>query len=144
MSENEQLVIDDSNFGEYFFDVRTHRPQAGQVMAKFMAVATFGAGPHKHDVIRLLKIDKAKEASMVMQKLHFAKTPDCYRVCREMCEDLANGMSDEEVADKEYEYVLEAFYYTKREYVPKDDPHWQTVQLLEYDPESGGFSVRIE
>lgn len=142
--ENEQLVIDDSNFDDYFFDARKYAPKEGQIMAKFVAVAAFGDGPHKQDVIRLLYVDKAKEASMVMQKLHFAKQPDCYRLCREICEDLIGGMSLEEVAEKEYEYVLEAFYYTKREYVPKNDPRWQTIKLLEYNPDNGGFSVNIE
>ena len=141
---SDQIVIDESNFDDYFFDVRKHRPQAGQIMAKFKAVAKFGDGPHKYDVLRLLKVDKAREAALVMRKIHFAREPDCYRVCREMCEDLANGMSDLEVAEKEYEFVLEAYYYTQREHVPKNDPHWETIQLLEYDPESGGFSVRVE
>lgn len=138
------LVIDESNFDDYFFDVRKHAPKEGQVLAKFKAIATFGGGSHKDDVLRLLKVDKAKEASMVMRKLHFCREPDCYRVCREMCDDLASGMSEEEVNGKEYEYVLEAYYYTQRECIPKDDPHWETIQLLEYDPETKGFSVRIE
>lgn len=148
MQENtscsEELVIDESNFDQYFFDTRKHAPKPGQVLAKFRAIATFGDGPHKHDVIRLLKIDKAQQAAMVMRKIHHAREPDCYRVCREICEDLASGMTDLQVAEKEYEYVLEAFYYTKREYVPKNDPHWETIQLLEYDPETGSFSARIE
>jgi len=141
---SEQTIIDESNFDEYFFDVRKHAPKAGQVLAKYRAVACFCDGQQKRDLIQLLKEDKAKEAALVMRKIHFAKEPDCYRVCREMCEDLASGMSDEEVAAKEYEYVLEAFYYTQRECVPKNDPHWETIQLLEYNPESGGFSVRVE
>jgi len=136
----EELVIDDSNFEDHFFDVRKHGPKAGQVLAKFKAVAMFGDGPHKHDIIRLLKIDKAQQASMVMQKIHHAKEPDCYRLCREMCDDLITGMSDEEVGRKEYEYILEAFYYTQKECVP-DDPHWETIQLLEFDPETGAFNT---
>lgn len=138
-----ELVIDESNFDDYFFDARKHAPKAGQILAKFKAVATFGDGPHKYDVLRLLKVDKAREAAMVMRKIHFAREPDCYRICREMCEDLAEGMTEQEVAEKEYRYVLEAYYYTQREFVPKNDPHWETIQLLEYDPESGGFSVRV-
>jgi hypothetical protein len=142
--EAEELIIDESNFDDYFFDVRKHAPKVDQVLAKYRAVAAFGDGPHKRDVIGLLKIDKAQQAAMVMRKIHHAREPDCYRVCREICEDLASGMTDDEVAAKDYEYVLEAFYYTKREYVPKNDPHWETIQLLEYDPETGSFSVRIE
>jgi len=141
---NEELIIDDSNFDQHFFDVRKYGPKPGQVMAKFSAIAAFGGGPHKHDVIKLLKVDKAKQAASVMQKIHRAREPDCYRVCREMCEDLISGMSDEDVASKEYEYVLEAFYYAQRELVPENDPHWTTIQLLDFDPETGAFNVRID
>lgn len=140
----EDVVITSENFNEYFFDVRHHGPKAGQVLAKFTAVAVFGDGKEKWDIIRLLQIDKAYQAAQVMNKIHLAKLPDCYRVCREMCEDLLSGMSDEDVARKEYEYVLEAIYYTKREYVPKDDPHWETIQLLEYNPENNSFRVAID
>lgn len=138
----EELVIDDSNFDDHFFDVRKHGPKAGQVLAKFRAAAMFVDGPHKHDVIKLLKIDKAQQATMVMRKIHHAREPDCYRICREMCEDLIAGMSDDDVAKKEYEYILEAFYYTQKECVP-DDPHWETMQLLEFDPETGAFSTKF-
>jgi len=139
----EELVINESNFDQYFHDVRKFGPKAGQVMAKFRAVAYFVDGPHKHDVIRLLKMDKAKQASMVMQKIHHAREPDCYRVCREICEDLLSGMSEDEVAKKEHEYVLEAFYYAQKEHVP-DDPHWETIQLLEFDPVTGAFNAKFD
>jgi hypothetical protein len=142
MENTDELIIDETNFDQYFFDVRKHRPKEGQVMAKFSAIAVFGDGPHKHDIIKILKMDKAKQAAAVMQKIHHARMPDCYRICAEMCEDLASGMSDEEVAAKEYEYVLEAFYYTQKELVPKD-PHWELIKLVSYDPESGKFSVNL-
>lgn len=138
----EELIIDDTNFHEYFFDVRRHRPKEGQILAKFTAVAAFGNGPHKYDVIKLLQMDKAKQAAAVMQKIHHARVPDCYRVCREMCEDLLSGMTDAEVAAKEYEYVFEAFYYTQREYVPAD-PHWDTIQIVEFNRDTGEFKSEI-
>ena len=138
----EELIIDERNFHEYFFDVRKYGPKEGQVLVKFSAVAAFGNGPHKHDVIKLLKIDKAKQAAAVMQKIHHARIPDCYRVCREMCQDLRAGMTEEHVAMKEYEYVLEAFYYTQREHVPNDS-HWETIPLLEFDQKSGAFKSQI-
>lgn len=138
----EELIIDESNFDEYFFDVRTNKPKEGQILAKFSAIAVFGDGPHKHDVIKLLKMDKAKQAAAVMNKIHHAKVPDCYRVCREICEDMMAGLSDVEIAAKEYEYVLEAFYYTKREYVPNDS-HWETIQILGFESESGEFKSDI-
>lgn len=138
------VVIDHTNFKDYFFDVRQHRPQPGQVLAKFSAVAVFGDGPEKRDLIKVLRKDKAQAAAMVMRKIHCAREPDCYRVCREMCDDMIAGMSDDEVAKKEYEFVLEAFYYTKKEYVPKNDKHWELIEIVKYNPETGEFSSRIE
>lgn len=138
------LVIDARNFREYFFDVRQHRPQPGQILAKFAAVAVFGEGPQKRDLLAVLKSGKAEAAAAVMRKIHCAREPDCYRVCREICEDLVGGMSEEEVCKKEHEFVLEAFYYTRREYVPKGDPHWETIDLIHFDPETNTYKSVIE
>ena len=113
-------------------------------MAKFTSYALFGSGEQKRDIIKLLKMDKAYQASQVMQRIHRAKAPDCYRVLREMCEDLLGGMSDEEVENKDYEFVLEAVFYTKKEYVPKKDPHWETLHVLQYDSVNNKFISNIE
>jgi hypothetical protein len=112
-------------------------------MAKFSAVALLGDGPQKRDLIKILKTDKAKAAAQVMQKIHCAREPDCYRVCREMCEDMLSGMTDDEISKKDYEFVLEACYYTKREYVPQNDPHWETIDVIKYDPETKTFKATI-
>jgi hypothetical protein len=137
-------LITEENFDQYFKDVRKNRPQPGQVLARFHAVAAFGPGPHKLDIIKLLRQDKAQQAAQVMQRIHLAKTPDCYRVCREMCEDLLVGLSDEQVNQKEYEYHLEALYYTQKECVPKNDPHWETLTVVRFDPETNTFKTNIE
>ena len=141
----EEIIIDKSNFSEYFFDVRQHAPKSGQIMAKFTAVALFGEGAEKKDIIKLLMTDKAKQAASVMHRIHLAKTPDNYRICAEICEDLfIHGLTVEEVQKKDYEFILEAVYYTQREHVPKEDPHWETLSVLEYDSESGEYKSRIE
>lgn len=142
--DENNVVIDSSNFSQYFFDVRRFGPKEGQIMAKFSAVAIFGDGPEKRDLIKILRRDKAEAAAMVMRKIHCAREPDCYRICREMVEDLINGMTDDEVAKKDYEFVLEAFYYTKREYLPKNDPHWETIDIIKYDPETKTFKVELQ
>ena len=139
-----ELVIDKNNFSDYFFNVRDHKPEPGQIMAKFSAVAVFGEGPEKTDIINLLVQDKAPQAAAVMQRIHAARVPDNYRVCAEIAEDLLVGLTVEQVQKKEYEFVLEALYYTQREFVPKNDPHWETIQLLEYDQETGEYRARID
>ena len=40
MSDSE-LIIDENNFEQYFFDVRRHKPQKGQIMVKYTAIAEF-------------------------------------------------------------------------------------------------------
>jgi hypothetical protein len=137
------LGVDEDLFTEQFFDVRRHKPQPGQVMARFTAVADFVGGRGKTDVIYLLKIDKAFQAAQVMKKIHCAREPDCYRVLREMCEDLQH-MSEEEVENKPYRFILEAFFYTDRQYVPKDDPHWQMIDLIRWDKDQNQFVSKIE
>lgn len=138
----EELVIDETNFDSYFFDVRRHKPKPGQVMAKFTAVAQFVGGQGKKDIIKLLKSDKAYQAAQVMQRIHGAKVPDNYRVCRQICQDLLI-MKEEEVEAKAYEYIVEYLFYTQKELVPKNK-QWETIQVLEYDAETKTYKSRIE
>jgi len=140
----EDVEITSENFSEYFFDVRKHRPKKGQIMAKYTAVAEFVGPQAKRDIIKLMMMDKAHAASMVMKKIHGAKEPDCYRVCREIAEDLLSGMSSKDIIDKPYEFVVEFFFYTQREHVPKNDPHWSTIKLLSYDEDEGVYRSAIE
>jgi hypothetical protein len=143
-NNEENLVIDSENFEQYFFDARKHRPEKGQIMAKYIAVAEFVEGQGKRDIMYLLKQDKAYQATQVMKKIHGAVDPDCYRVCREIAEDFMNGKTNEEVEKKSYKFITEYFFYTKREYVPKNDPHWETIQVVDYDQDTGEFKSTIE
>lgn len=125
------VEITDENFHEYFFDVRLHEPKKDQIMVCYSAMADFGAGAEKRQMIELLtKKDKAIAASNVMRKLLFASEKDSVRVPKEMLEDLINGMSFKEVEKKKYRYKLEIFYYTNPEYVPID-PHWTSISLID-------------
>ena len=127
---------------EQFYDVAKHRPRKGQVMAKYTAVAEFIHGQAKQDVIRLLQMDKAVAAVNVMKKIHHVREPECFRVLREMAEDLL-VMTPEEVEQKPYKMVIEYFYYTDRSNVPTDDPHWEMIPLLDYDPKTGKLTSKI-
>lgn len=137
-----EIEITNENFDQYFFDARKHRPQSGQVLAKFQAVAEFIEGQPKRDIIHLLKLDKAKEAAQVMQRLHGCKPPYCYRVLIDMSEDLLK-MSEEEVEKKPYEMVVEFLFWAKREHVP-NDPRWETINVIKYDTETGEYKSEIQ
>jgi predicted amidohydrolase len=64
-----------------------------------------------------------------MRKLGGATEKDSYRVLIEICEDLMNGMSYDEVMNKPYRYQCEMFYYTNLENVPENDPHWSVIKI---------------
>jgi hypothetical protein len=142
MDDTKNLVIDESNFSQYFFDARKCKPKQGQILAKFTAVAQFIEGQGKRDIINLLKQDKAYQAVQVMKRIHGAKDPDGYRICREICQDFL-VMELEDVEKKVYEYTVEYLFYTQREYVPNNQ-HWETIQVIEYDPETKTYKSRIE
>jgi len=131
-------MIDQSNFDEYFFDVRKHPPRRGQVLARFRAIAEFVDGQGKKDIIYVLKLGKAVQAAEVMKKIHCAAEPDCYRVCREICEDLLT-MSEQEVEKKPYRFLLEMLFYTEPENVPRDDPRWEKINLTRFDKETNSY-----
>lgn len=137
-----EVLITNENFSDYFYDVRTNRPKKGQVMAKFTAVAEFVDGRGKQDILQLLKTNKAHAAVQVMRKIHGVREPDCYRVLREIAQDMLT-MPEAEVEKKPYEMVIELFFYTQRQYVP-NSPNWELLPLLNYDKETGTYKSSIE
>lgn len=125
-----QLVIDENNFQEYFFDVRLHGPKKGQVIASYTAVAELCDGPEKRQIIEFLRLpNKIDAALQIMRKVLMAREVDSLKVLRKMGEDLLKR-SVEEVAQNPYKFVFEAFYWTNPEYIPMDDLHWACVSVL--------------
>lgn len=128
--EVEELVIDESNFSEYFREVSKSKPQKDDIIATYRAKAKFVEGDIKKNVINLLQIDgNVNSAVKVMQKLAGATYTESIKVLKEISQDYLNGMSFEEIEKKEYDYIVEFFYYCKKEHVPKDDPHWSTIHI---------------
>lgn len=127
-----EIEIDESNFGEFFRDVRVHSPEKGDVMAQYSAIAEFVDGNEKRQIISLLTSteNKMEATAQVMRKLLCASELDAYRVPRCMAEDLLAGMTEDEVASKPYKYTFEMFFYTNPDNVPKDDLHWSVISLL--------------
>lgn len=139
-------VIDEHNFSEYFKDVRTNSMSKGDIIAQYTAAAELVDGLEKRQLISLLKNteDKMEATAQVMRKLLFASELDSYRVPRMMAEDMLSGMSDDEVSSKPYKYKLEMFFYARPENVPKEDPHWSIISVLNADQhfaENDGIEV---
>lgn len=131
----EETEINEENFSEYFRDVRTSQMRKGDVMAQYTAVAELVDGNEKRQIISLLRDTEGKmeATAQVMRKLLFASEIDAYRVPRMMAEDMLAGMGDEEVALKPYKYTLEMFFYADPKDVPRDDPHWSIISILNAD-----------
>lgn len=127
----QEEVIDESNFTKYFRDVRINQIQRGEVIARYASVAEFVDGNEKKQIINLIKnTDKMNATTQVMRKLLLASEIDAIRVPKMIAEDLAAGMSEEQVSIKPYKYTLEMFFYVKPEHVPKDDPHWSIISVM--------------
>lgn len=137
------VEINESNFHEYFSDARTTKPKQGQILAKYVAVADFIEGDHKQHVIDLLKKGRVTESVQVLTRIHGAKVPWCYKVLRDMCEDLLK-YSTPYVEKNPYEMVVEYLFWANPEHVPKNDQHWQTLNVIEYDSETNEYRSKIE
>ena len=147
MPNDDELIIDESNFDEYFFDVQKHKPKPGQVLVCYDAIAEFIDGNLKRDVIQLLlQNDKAGEtAPRLMQKLAGSVLDDSTKVIREILQDLIDGMPIDDVADKPYEFHCQHFFYTEKQYIPKNDPHWWSTSLIDVREVDGmGNTINVE
>jgi hypothetical protein len=104
-------------------------------MARYSAIAEFVDGKMKKDIIDLLTNydNKALAATQVMRKLGCATENESIRICKEIAEDLDSGMTNEDVENKVYKYKMEVIYYTKREYIPENDPHWTVISIANLD-----------
>jgi hypothetical protein len=128
---SDEFVIDESNFDSYFFDVRTHQPKDGQVLARFRGRAEFVDGQLKRDLIHILQYAPAggNSAQKVMRKMAGASERDSIKVPLQIAYDLAQGMTVEQVCEKPYEFDCEFFYYTQPEYVPPTK-NWDIIRLI--------------
>ena len=142
----EDLEINELNFSQYFRDVRVSRPEKGEIIAQYSASAEFVDGNEKRQIISLLTSteNKMEATAQVMRKLIYASEVDAYRVPRLMAEDLLSGMSEDDVASKPYKYTLEMFFYSRPEFLPKDDPHWTSISVLNLEDFVGKSVNHVE
>lgn len=132
---NNDLVIDENNFETYFRDTSKNIPEQGDVMAKFTSMAELVYGDLKQDIVRLLKTSDfgAKTSLQLMRKLGKASEKESLKLVRHMCADLYGGMTEQEVLTKSYSYILEMCFFTKKEYVPQNDLHWEVLTINNLD-----------
>jgi hypothetical protein len=139
-----ELEINDDNFDEYFRETRNNTPKKGEVIACYTAIAHLVDDPQKRNIIDLLRnCDKALPTSQVMRKCFNAREADSYRIPRMMAEDMLKGMSRDEVAQKEYKYTIELFFYARPEHIP-NDPHWSVISILNLEEHLAKEDERIK
>ena len=129
-----EIEITEDNFAEYFFDIRMNSPKEGQIIARYNAIAELIDGNEKRQLLNLLKMrEKAIPATQVLRKLLCCSYEDSISVAKEMIEDLLSGMEESDILEKPYKYNLEMLFYTDKESVPKNDPHWSTMSTINMD-----------
>jgi len=126
---SDELIIDETNFFKYFKEIKNNKPGKDEILARYRAKAFLVDGVMKKDLMNLLMHNDSVSALKVMRKLGGAIEEDAIRVLKNISNDLLNGLSLEEVEKKEYEYTYEAFYFTKPEYLPENDPHWTAISI---------------
>lgn len=129
---DDDLVIDESNFDQYFFDIKKIGPKRGQILARYTAMAELTDKFPKGAVVDMLvRNPKAPElVPKVLTNMCHLIPKEAMRVAIEMAHDLSKGMSEKDVIEKTYKVQIEMFFWTKPEYIPKDDPHWNCIEII--------------
>jgi len=143
----EEIVINDDNFHEYFFETRKNRIKPGQVLVRFVVRADFADGMAKNHIIDLILKNKVQAAINAMRLANNAVELDSIRVVKEISADLLAGMSKKEVEEKCYRYTLEKFYYAEPKNVP-NDPHWKIIPISNmskiFDKDNNSYEISSE
>jgi hypothetical protein len=137
------LIIDESNFSQYFRDASKFPPQKGDVLVCYRANADFVYGDLKKDVVDSLSNSTfgAKTSIQIIKKLAKTNEKEAVLLTKKICEDLYGGMTEDEVLAKPYSYLFEMFFFTRKEHIPVDDKHWECMaitNLEEYLKKTGG------
>lgn len=99
-------------------------------------MADFVGGEDKALILDLLKNNPvgAEMSVQIMRGKIRATEGTAISCCREMAQDLRDGLSVEEVLEKPHKIHVEYGFYTNREHVPLD-PHWSILPLVKVGAE---------
>ncbi len=130
METTEELVIDETNFSDYFREITKSMPAHGDALVCFRALAHFCDGPLKQEVINLLRYEFGSVQKCVGRLIRFggATREQAVKLLLDISKDLMDGMNVNDVLKKEYPFVFEKMYYAKPEHVPVDDKRWQILK----------------
>lgn len=129
------MEINENNFKEHFFPVgKRYKPQRGQVIARYRCCADLLDGTEKRTALSLVGKHRPT-AQKILEKLVGMSEKESDKLLTVFEEELKSN-SFEEVAKKPHPFVLEKMFWTKEEFVPVDDPHWEVIRLTFCFPES--------
>ena len=129
-------------YPEDFRDAKRLRPLKGQVFARFKALAYLGDGPLKRMVLNFLRQENGAQAAIsVFSKDAHSSTTESVKLIKEILLDITSGKSEDEIAEKPYEFITDRIFWVYRDKVPVNDPRWETITPLEYGPLSKSESV---
>lgn len=125
----EDIVIDDSNFHKYFRNTRNSKKQKNDIVVMFFTSAVFASGKLKEEVVDLLATEFSSVNKCLGKLFKFAYAPHAegMKICKSIIKDYIEGMSKDDIINKEYPFVLQMFFYTKEKYIPKNDRRWLVV-----------------
>jgi hypothetical protein len=126
---NHEIVIDENNFHQYFRNTRKSRKQKNDIVVMYFSSAVFVDGKLKEEVIDLLcyEFNSVNKCIGKLFKYAYAPQREAIRLCKEIIKDFNNGISRDEIVRKEYPFFLQMFFYTKDDYVPKNDKRWVVI-----------------
>jgi hypothetical protein len=130
----DEIIITEENFSQYFRDAANTRPEPGECLAVFRAIAELVDGNLKQDVINKLQENKVgcQNSIQILMKHAGMDYKEALRVCKEITADLIE-FDCSHVLNKPYKFLYENRYFTKKEHVPKDSPNWYVVGLKNID-----------
>ena len=105
------------------------------MLARYCAKAEFIDKFPKPAIVDLL-VNNPKGAELapkVLQNMCHMHEIDSINVAIAMAEDLVQGMSEQEVIQKPYPCTIEKWFWTQKDYIPKQDPHWNAIDIIHSD-----------
>jgi len=125
----DDIIIDDSNFHKYFRNTRNSKKQKNDIVVMFYTSAVFATGKLKEEIVDLLATEFSSVNKCLGKLFKFAYAPhvEGMKICKSIIKDYIDGMSKDDIINKEYPFVLQMFFYTKEKYIPRNDRRWLVV-----------------
>lgn len=126
---DKNISIDKINFDKYFRNTRTSKKKKNDIVVMFYSSAVFAKGKLKEEIVDLLSIEFNSVNKCLAKLFKFAYAPyfEGLKICKSIIKDYIDGMSKDDIINKEYPFVLQMFFFTREKYIPSNDKRWLVV-----------------